>query len=155
MAFLVIGIWATFAVYGVWISSIKRRPLGEGLALGLLLGPLGCLVSVSLRERDIEALAEEQARRQEEVNVRLEEEEQRRLAYEDQAMQMRELSQQRAEAARLRRAEFYLRVYAWFDRTVLKFGWYKALPEVAQPIVVGLLVALPLVVTLVLIFKRR
>lgn len=37
----------------------------------------------------------------------------------------------------------------WFDRTILKVGRYNALPEVAQPIVIGLLVALPLVAVLV------
>ena len=155
MAVYLIGLWASFAIYGVWIASIKRRPLTEGLVLGLLLGPLGCLVSISLRERDIEALEREQTRRREEAEVRLEEEERRRRAYEDQAAQMRELSRQRAEAARIRRGEAYSRVYEWFDRTVLKFGWYKGLPEVIQPIVVGLLVALPLVLTLILIFRRR
>ena len=36
----------------------------------------------------------------------------------------------------------------------MKFGWYKALPEVVQPMVVGLVISLPLVVVLVYLFKR-
>jgi hypothetical protein len=64
-------------------------------------------------------------------------------------------AQDRAEQAKVRRAEAYARFSEWFDEAILKFGWYKALPEVAQPIVIGLLVALPLVAVLIFVFGGR
>src|SRR4051812_31609573 len=49
-------VWSTFAGYGCWIANIKRRRPGEGIALGLLFGPIGCIVEASLRERTAEEI---------------------------------------------------------------------------------------------------
>jgi hypothetical protein len=136
MSIVLLGIWAMFSGYGAWIASIKRRSLGEGLALGLFLGPVGCVVEASLRERTVEEVDEERIRRQDEAQVRLEEE-------------------VRAEVSRTRRAEAFGRFSSWFDRFILNFGWYRALPEVVQPIVIGLSVALPIVAVLIYFFRGR
>jgi hypothetical protein len=155
MSFVLFGIWATFPGYGVWIASIKRRPPGEGLAFGLLLGPVGCVVEATLKERTAEEAEQERVRRQDEARSRLEREKERQDAFRAEADQRRKGAQERAEASRVRRAEASARFSDWFDRAVMKFGWYKALPEVAQPIVIGLLVALPLVIMMILFFRGR
>ena len=155
MSIVLLGIWATFAGYGVWIASIKRRPAGEGLALGLLLGPVGCVVAAALRESTAEEVEQERVRRQDEVQTRLAEEKKRQVALQTEAARRWNEAQGRAEQARVRRAEAYARFSKWFDGAILKFGWFKVLPEVAQPIVIGLLVALPLVAVLILVFGGR
>jgi hypothetical protein len=153
MSIVLFGIWATFPGYGAWIATVKRRNPGEGIILGLLLGPVGCVLEASLRERTAGEVEQERARFQEEAQARLEGEKRRLAAFQAEVARRRKEARERAEAARVRRAEAYARFAAWFDRAVLKFGWYKGLPEVAQPIVVGLLVALPIVVVMALIFQ--
>ena len=148
-------IWLSFAGYGYWIATIKRRNPGEGVLYGLLLGPLGCVVEACLRERAPEEIEEERTRRQEEAKARLEEERDRQAALRADAILRRQEAQVRADAARARRADAFGRFSDWFDRAVLKFGWYRGLPEVVQPIVIGLLVALPLVVVMILVFRGR
>jgi len=155
MSIVLLGIWATFAGYGYWIATIKRRNPGEGLLFGLALGPVGCVIEASMRERTPEEVEQERVRRQEEAQGRLEEEKDRQATLRSEADRRRKEAQTRDDAARLRRAEAYARFSDWFYQTVLKFGWYKALPEVAQPIVIGLLVAFPLVLVLILIIKGR
>jgi hypothetical protein len=155
MPLVLLGLWATFGGYGFWIAKIKRRSSLEGLALGLLLGPAGCFVAASLRERMTEELEEAQARLHEEALLRQEAERERQAALQAEAARRQVEAQERAEAARVRRAEAYSGFCDWFDEAILKFGWYKALPEVAQPIVIGLLVALPLVIVTILVFGRR
>jgi hypothetical protein len=150
-----LGLWATFAGYGCWIASIKRRSPAEGIALGLFLGPIGCLVEATLRERSAAEVEEERVRQTEEAQARSEEERERRDASRAEAARRRIEARARSEAARVRRAESFARFSSWFDEAVLKFGWYEALPEVAQPIVVGTLLALPVVVGLILILKGR
>ncbi len=55
----------------------------------------------------------------------------------------------RSEAAEARR-----QAWAWFNRVVIRFGWFRALPETARPIVVGLAVALPVIGMIVVFFGR-
>ena len=46
---LVFGVtWAAFAGLGAFIASAKSRPVREGLLIGLLFGPLGCLIEALL-----------------------------------------------------------------------------------------------------------
>ena len=152
---MILVIWATFAGYGYWIASIKRRPPGEGILFGLLLGPIGCVVEATRRERTVEEVEEERVRRQVEARIRLEEDKGRQATFQAQAARQREEAQERAEVASARRAEAYARFSKLFEEAILKFGWFKALPEVAQPIVIGVLVALPLVLVTILVFRRH
>lgn len=155
MTIILFGIWFTFAGYGVWIANIKRRHPGEGLALGLLLGPAGCCVAAALRERSPEEVEQERVRRQEEAQARLEEEKERQANLRAEAARHRREAEERAESARIRRAEAAAEFSKKFEREILRFGWYKALPEVAQAIVLGLSLALPLVAVLVFLFRGR
>jgi hypothetical protein len=150
----IVAIWASFGGYGYWIASVKRRSPGEGLLLGILFGPVGCVVEALLGERTAEDVEQDQLRLQAEIQAKLQEEKDRRSALHAEYARHKKEAQERAEAARARRSETYTRFSIWFDRMVLKFGWYKALPEVAQPIVIGLVVAVPLVAVLFLMFKR-
>jgi hypothetical protein len=58
----------------------------------------------------------------------------------------------RLAAARARRAASFARWKGWFDRVILQFGWYQALPEMVQPMVIGLAIALPFVLVLAFYF---
>jgi hypothetical protein len=146
-------IWLSFAGYGLWIASIKRRHPVEGILIGLFLGPIGCLVEAYLQERTAEEIEEQRLRRQEEAQERLEEQTERIAARQSEEARRHQTAQTRAEAARARRAEAYEQVSAWFDHAILRFGWYKGLPEVSQPMVIGLLISVPIAFVLILIFK--
>ena len=124
-------------------------------SIRLLLGPIGCIIGASLPERTIEEVEDERLRRLEDARVRREEENDRQASLETEANQRRQDAKAQADAAKMRRAQAVARCSDWFDSVILKFGWYKALPEVIQPIVVGIGVALPFVVVLILIFKGR
>lgn len=152
---VMLAIWATFAGYGYWIASIKRRSPKEGLALGLLLGPIGCFVAATLRERTTEEVEDAQARLHEDAVMRQEAERERQAAFQAETARRRAEAKQRAEEARERRTEAYARFSEWFDGAILRFGWFKALPEVAQPIVIGLLVAVPLAIVMILLMRGR
>ena len=147
-------IWLSFAGYGYWIASIKRRNPGEGAILGLRLGPIGCVIEAMLRERTSEEIDQERERRQQEAEERLQEQRQHQADLQAQAAIHRKEAQARAEIARIGREELYARFSAWFDRAIIKFGWYKALPEVVQPIVLGLFISLPLIALLILLLRR-
>jgi hypothetical protein len=146
-------IWFSFAGYGLWIASIKRRHPAEGTLVGLIFGPIGCVVEACLQERTAEEIEEQRMRRREEAQARLVEEKAQNVALQVQAAERRQEAQSRAEVARARRAKSYEQCSAWFDKAILKFGWYKALPEVVQPMVIGLLISVPLVAVLILTFK--
>jgi hypothetical protein len=146
-------IWLSFAGYGYWIAAIKRRQPTEGMLIGLFLGPIGCVVEACLRERTVEEVEERRVRLQEEAQAKLEEQQEQYGARQAERARRRQEAQKRAEAARTRRAEAYERFSAWFDQAILKFGWYKTLPEVAQPMVIGLLISVPFVLVLILMFK--
>jgi ABC-type multidrug transport system fused ATPase/permease subunit len=146
-------IWLSFAGYGYWIASIKRRNPGEGAILGLLLGPIGCVLEATFRERTSEEIDQERERRQQEAQERLQEQRQLQADLQAEAAKRRKEAEARAEIARIRREKQSARFSAWFDRAILKFGWYKALPEVVQPIVLGLLFSLPLVGLLILLLR--
>ena len=44
--------WTSFAVLGAYVAGHKRRPAIEGVALGLIFGPVGCLVLAMLPTGD-------------------------------------------------------------------------------------------------------
>jgi hypothetical protein len=155
MLLLIIIVWITFAGYGYWVATVKRRHPGEGLFLGLLLGPVGVIVEASLRERTAEEVEAERTRRREEAQARAVEEQEHQAALQAEALRRRRESQARSEAARAIRAEALGRLSEWFDRVILRFGWYKALPETAQPIAIGLMIAIPLVVLLILLLRGK
>jgi hypothetical protein len=48
---LVVGA-GVFAVLGAYISNEKNREPGEGVILGLLFGPLGCLIAAILPSKE-------------------------------------------------------------------------------------------------------
>ena len=143
------AVWLSFAGYGYWIASIKRRPHAEGILFGLLLGPIGCVLEATRPERTVEEVEEVRARAIEEAEARAERERERLAAAQVEADEDSKQARIRAEEARVRRVEAYNRFSSWFDRAVLRFGWFKALPEVVQPIVIGLSVALPIVAVMV------
>jgi hypothetical protein len=151
---LALVIWLSFAGYGFWIATIKRRQPAEGILFGVLLGPIGCVVEACLRERTAEQIEAQRLRRCEEAQARLEEKQESLVVTQTEMARRQKDAKARGEMARARRAHAYARFCEWFDRTIVKFGWYKALPEVVQPMVVGLLISLPLVIVLVYVFKR-
>jgi hypothetical protein len=149
------AIWLSFGGYGYWIATIKRRSAVEGVLFGLLLGPIGCVVEATRRERTTEEVEEERLRDQQAAEARADREEKLLAASQAEASRRRDEARLRAEEMRIRRAEKYNRFACWFDRTILKFGWLKALPEVAQPIVIGLSLVLPIVAVLIYLLRRR
>lgn len=163
MEFFVV-VWLSFGGFGAWIASIKNRPTLEGALVGLFFGPLGCLIEallpdgqptlavppasdggvdfVAAKENKAEARIRTRAARleewrQERETERRENEQRRRQA----VAQLRAFGRRRLVEAR------------WVFRFFLGFGWYRALPEVVQPIVLGLVVSLPIV--LVIVFMMR
>jgi hypothetical protein len=143
------AVWLTFAGYGYWIASLKRRPHAEGILFGLLLGPIGCVVEATRPERTVEEVEELRARSIEEAEAGAERERERLESARVEADERSKQARIRAEAMRLGRAEAYGRFSSWFDRAILRFGWFKALPEVIQPIVIGLCGALPIVAVMI------
>jgi hypothetical protein len=91
------------------------------------------------RERE----REQEARRQAWLADRIEHE--KRQEEED-----RELARARAAARAARVASVAGACWSWLRREVFGFGWYRALPEVLQPVVWGLGVAIPVVLVIVL-----
>lgn len=152
------AIWLSFGGYGCWIATIKRRNPAEGLLFGLLLGPIGCVVEASRRERTqrtVEEIEEQRVRSAGEAEARAEREADRLSAWRAEDDRRRQAARLRADEARVRRAEAYVRFSIWFDRAVLKFGWFKVLPEVAQPIIIGLSLGLPVVAVVIYLFRGR
>ncbi|WP_422927446.1 hypothetical protein [Singulisphaera sp. PoT] len=154
MLFVNLTIWSTFVGCGYWVAVIKRRHPLEGAAFGLVLGPLGCVVESVLRERTAEEVGRLKLHRQAVAEARLEARRHWREIRKAEDDRRREELAAYREDRRIRREEARERFAAWFDRTILKFGWYKALPEVLQPIVLGLLFATPLVVVMVLVLRK-
>jgi hypothetical protein len=52
MAAVILLAWSLFAGLGYYVAIQKGRPPAEGLVLGLLFGPLGCLVAALLPGQD-------------------------------------------------------------------------------------------------------
>ena len=51
---LMVAIWAAFAVFGMLVGSNKGRA-GDGLLLGLLLGPIGVAIAVVMSPKELPA----------------------------------------------------------------------------------------------------
>jgi len=157
--FFLILIWFSFGGFGAWIASVKNRPTNEGMLVGLFFGPLGCLVEALLpdgqptlvvsRASDVgsDSVVEEES--EAEVRIRMRAIQREQWQREREARH-REIEQRRRETvARLQ--TFGARRLAearWGCRFFLGFGWYRALPEVAQPIVLGLAISLPIVLAI-------
>lgn len=165
MVFFVV-VWLSFGGFGAWIASVKNRPTHEGMLVGVFFGPLGCLIeallpdgqptlvgsppsddgSDSVLEKEREAEAEAR------IRMRAIRREEWRREWE---AERRENEQRRREAvARLRAfGKRRLAEVRWAFRFFLGFGWYRSLPEVAQPIVLGLAISLPIVLAIVLMMR--
>ncbi|AGA27642.1 hypothetical protein [Singulisphaera acidiphila] len=157
-----LALWIMFALFGSWIASAKGRSSLEGFVIGFLFGPLGCLIEALLPTLAYATpspfhavtITPEQA-------AEAEQEEERRRKYQfDRDMLIAErqakLDAQRdaaLELARKQADETRRQAWAWFNRVVIRFGWFRALPETAQPIVVGLAVALPVICVIVILFQ--
>jgi hypothetical protein len=155
---VVIGVvWLIFAGLGSWIASQKRRDGGEGFLLGLLFGPFGCLIEavlpngapppppvvktpeqIAADEARWKAFQAAQARREKEL------EEEARLAGErfDAALH-----------AVWRFVTWPFRISMHFLTWFLSFEWYQDLPEWAQPVVIGLGIAIPAIAIVIVIFR--
>jgi len=160
MEFLVVAfvVWCVFAALGGWIAEQKNRGGGEGVALGFLFGPLGVLVEALLptlppppaqavQARPAAAEESEQLRAHwAKVNEAEREEARRRAAAQAEAKQVA----REARAASRAEREAYLR-----SRGVEPgpFAWYGLLPDWGQAIVLGLTLAVPLVLFLVVVFR--
>jgi uncharacterized membrane protein YeaQ/YmgE (transglycosylase-associated protein family) len=157
---LVVGL--IFGGLGSWIANQKRRDGGEGFVLGFLFGPFGCLIEALLPNKlatdqspqaatktpeQLEEVAEA-ARRAKEEYLKRQRAEVERLRIAEEA-DLAELERRRA----MIRAAF-ARCWGWFRREIIGFGWYRKLPDVAQPIVLGLGISLPAVVVVVWLINR-
>lgn len=151
-------LWAIFSGLGCWIATQKHRPPEEGLVLGLLFGPFGCLIEAVLPTLQPKAPnpseppgppPKQTAQAREGGFVRLVKVEspEERYRRDQRAAQQREREFIAKERAREERRE-------WVNRMVWRFGWFRALPETLQPILIGLAVAVPVVVALVMLFGR-
>jgi hypothetical protein len=152
--FLAPVIWMSFAGYGFWIAIIKRRQPAEGILFGIFLGPIGCIAEACLRERTVAEVEEQRTRQTEEAQALLEENQKILVVARAANARRQKEAEARAEAAKAERERAYAKFSEWFDVSIVKFGWYKALPEVAQPMVIGLLISLPFVALLIFLFKR-
>ena len=153
MIFL-LAIWAMFALFGAWIASVKGRSPGEGFLIGFLFGPLGCLVEAILPNQSPgsapvqvvtmtpEQAAQAESQRRQQYDAAVAREKARIAKIEEEYRISLEQSAERRRQAR-----------EWFVRVVVRFGWFRALPEVAQPIVVGLAVAVPVIGVVVALLR--
>lgn len=41
----------------------------------------------------------------------------------------------------------------WVNRMIWRFGWFRAIPETLQPIIIGLVISLPIVLAVVFYFQ--
>ncbi|SIO58458.1 hypothetical protein SAMN05444166_5686 [Singulisphaera sp. GP187] len=160
--FFLLALWVMFALFGSWIASVKGRSSSEGLVIGFLFGPLGCLIEALLPTQTYTAPPPVQAVTitPEQAAQAAQEEARRRKHQQDRdaliAARRAKLDAQRdaaLEAAMERADEARRQAWAWFSRVVIRFGWFRALPETAQPIVVGLAVALPATCVIVVLFR--
>ncbi len=179
MPVVLLLVWASFGGLGFWIASQKRRPEAEGLVLGLIFGPLGCLIEGLMPTKSQEEADADFARRKDEVKRRYEallpartdsppplpvespEDRVRRRQAERAAWNTEAAERlRRGTAERQAKAEADRKAWAEADRkaraewnrfvgVVFKFGWFRALPDVLQPIVLGLAVAAPIVAVIV------
>lgn len=175
----IILILCLFSGLGAWIADQKHRDQAEGLLLGLLFGPLGCLIEAMLptlepggRKRGVVERMEAalnktfvdpdwrdrghsgmsrptveetpQAREWRETEARLMAAQAERRAAQDRERLFLEAERSREE---------WKRIHEWFDRVIWRFGWFRALPEPLQPILVGLIVAAPIVTAIVVAFR--
>jgi hypothetical protein len=149
--------WLIFAFLGSWIAVAKRRDGPEGFLLGILFGPFGCLIEALLpngSEAKYEA-AQEAKRRHIQQKIDAEKELFRAIGegVRVTSVGLARVSYRTACALLLAIKMFIIRSSPWFQETIVRFGWYKALPEIAQPIVLGLGVALPLVVIIIVLLR--
>lgn len=166
---LLLVMWLAFAGLGAWIAGQKHRSVEEGFALGLIFGPLGCLIEAllpMLERPDDSALVKSEvstfdrtggavhsreqrevqpsernrafwAQAQEEDRVRLREAQREAEARQHYKERRGERIQRRQERI-LRTREFWTR----FEGFYIRFGWFRALPEALQPIVVAIVIAM-------------
>jgi hypothetical protein len=140
-----------FAFLGGWIACQKNRDPAEGAFLGFLFGPFGCLIEAVLPTLPAPAASRPAAAARVSPPVETPAERDWREA----ETRLREAQLEKARRARLedenrRCAE----QREWRNRMLWRFGWYKALPETLQAIVLGFAVAAPVVAVIVRIASR-
>lgn len=163
--------WVVFGLIsgaiGAWVAEQKNRTSAEGFTLGFFLGPIGWLLEALLptltKEQLAEILERKRAYREgrwseavppstptppplpslapEEIQ-RIEEAKQERARRQNEARMAREAAYERRQAK-----------FANFLEFTLGFGWFRALPDWLQPIVVGLVVAAPMAAIIALAFS--
>src|SRR3954447_19303195 len=114
MSLLIPVVWLSFSAYGYWIATIKQRNPGQGMILGLLFGPIGCVVAATLRERTVEEVEQEREAAQQEAAERADEERQWREQVRAEQEKQGKESEAHAEAARIRRTENWRLFKIWF-----------------------------------------
>lgn len=153
--------WLFMMILGAFIAKEKNRAAEEGFMLALLFGPFGVLVEALLPTIQPPVVTPPAPMIADEMEASEELAEQRRKAakraqdlWREQARIDREAAERRAEERAERVREFWVAVGAWFRRQFVEWEWYKGLPEVMQPIVVGLAVAGPVIIVLAILWGR-
>ena len=153
-----------FAVLGGWIACQKNRDPGEGAFLGFLFGPFGCLIEAVLPSLAAARPAAARVTPPAETAALLAAARVRRVVSsrpgrrtpaerEWREAETRLWNAEREKARKERLEEENRRLAEqreWRNRMLWRFGWYKALPETLQPIVLGLAVAAPVVAAIIL-----
>ena len=142
--------WLIFAILGMWIANQKHREGGEGFILGLLFGPIGCLIEAILpngtqpAKREYSALAVEKAREEARAHAqRITAENAQRAAIRDEADRRVKAEAEAARVARVARVSARNKAYRAMGIEPGPFAWFKALPDVVQALTIGLVLAIP------------
>lgn len=120
-----------FGLFGSWISGQKGREPVEGLSLGVLFGPFGCLIEAilpSISQEDLAARAARSQQLKQDYARRVADQIQQQRAWQDQQEAVQEAARQ-ARAARWKKLR---------DDN-------RELVGVVEAIVVGLVWALPVI----------
>jgi hypothetical protein len=146
------GFWSALGFMGGWIAEQKNRKTGEGFVLGALLGPLGWIIEALLPTIPQPSAAE--VERIETLQHSYHEQEAQHQEKEHEGwiieQQQREREpQERAKMAYVRRKARS----AWIKNNVIHWVWYKDLSDLSQALLLGLLIAVPVVIVLILVVR--
>jgi hypothetical protein len=135
--FVIIAFWAVFTGVGIYIASQKNRPTEEGLLFGLFLGPLGCIIEALLPTLEKKAAPPPQPAAPPKPTM------------EDYLRGLQEEARIEREKKRAEKAA----AIASRPRSEQVAGDFS-LPDWAQPVLIGLMVATPIVVFLLLALRK-
>jgi hypothetical protein len=150
-----------FGGLGCWISSEKGRESAEGIFLGLLFGPLGCLIAVLMPTPPPPAAApvSPEAVAQRAARLAAEQEADRQADMEWRASQAKQGERARAAAARLaeeKQPRTEARDQSYWDRGVEPgpLAWFQVLPDWFQATLLGVAISVPFPVGVVVVASQ-